>query len=65
MSFGKSLWWLFLFGLRPLSFVWFVVSLDETQVWLGGFAGRLAGLCVVVVVGDLPAFPDRFGPCTM
>ena len=40
-----------------LSFVWFVVSLDETQVWLGicgssgwGFAGRLAGLCVVVVV---------------
>jgi len=25
----------FLFGLRPLSCVWFVVSLDETQVWLG------------------------------
>ena len=26
--------------------VWVIVSLDETQVWLG-FAGRLAGLCVV------------------
>ena len=24
-----------LFGLRPLLCVWFVVSLDETQVWLG------------------------------
>ena len=25
----------FVFGLRPLLCVWFVVSLDETQVWLG------------------------------
>ena len=35
MSFGKSFLWVFLFGLRPLLCVWFVVSLDETQVWLG------------------------------
>ena len=35
VSHGKSFLWVFLFGLLPLSCVWFAVSLDETQVWLG------------------------------
>ena len=47
MSFGKSFWWVFLFGLRPLLFVWFVVSLDETQVWLGDLRVVWLVLCVV------------------
>ena len=50
MSFGKSFWWLFLFGLRPLSFVWFVVTLDETQVWLGDLRVVWLGCVLLVVV---------------
>ena len=38
--------WVFLFGLLPLSCVWFAVSLNETQVWLG-ICGS-SGLCVCV-----------------
>jgi len=49
VSFGKSFWWVFLFGLLPLLCVWFAVSLDETQVWLGDLrvvwlVGVLVGL---------------------
>ena len=63
VSFGKSFWWMFLFGLRPLLCVWFVVSLDETQVWLGICGSSGWSLCCLVCC-DLPAFPDPFGPCT-
>ena len=39
-------WWVFLFGLLPLLFVWFAVSLDETQIWLGDL--RVVWLVCVV-----------------
>jgi len=47
VSVGKSFWWVFLFGLLPLLGVWFVVSLDETQVWLGDL--RVVWLVFVLV----------------
>ena len=64
MSYGKSFLWVFLFGLLPLSCVWFAVSLDETQVWLGDL--RVVWLVCVcfLVCRDLPAFPDLLGPRT-
>ena len=60
------LWQIFLvvvFVWAPAPFVCLVCCFSWRNASLaGGFAGRLAGLCVVVVV--VPAFPDRFGPCT-
>ena len=44
MSYGKSFCGCFCLGSCPFLRVWFAVSFDETQVWLG-FAGRLARLC--------------------
>ena len=47
VSYGKSSLWVFLFGLLPLLCVWFAVSLDETQVWLGDL--RVVWLVCVMV----------------
>ena len=53
----------FLFGLLPLLCVWFAVSFDETQVWLGDL--RVVWLFRVMWgCYDLPAVSDLFGPCT-
>ena len=55
--------WVFLFGLLPLLCVWFAVSFDETQVWLGDL--RVVWLFRVMWgCYDLPAVSDLFGPCT-
>ena len=40
-----------LFGLRPLLCVWFAVSFDETQVWLGDL--RVVWLVCGVVCFDV------------
>ena len=42
--------WVFLFGLLPLSCVWFAVSLDETQVWLEDLLVWLVCVCVLFVL---------------
>ena len=53
----------FVWAPAPFVCVWFVVSFDETQVWLGDL--RVVWLvCAMVVCCDLPAFPGLFGPCT-
>ena len=57
----QSILWLLL--LRSCPFVvWFAVFLDETQIWLEGFAGGLG--CVSLVWFDLPVFIDLLCPCT-
>ena len=71
---GKSIRWVFLFGLWPrfvgscfVSAVCFAVSAGETQVWLGDLRVVALGLVVAFVFVasiDLPT-PRTFCPCTL
>ena len=63
VSLGKSILWVFCLGSGPfcVSGLLFLLTKRKSGWGICGSSGWVVCCCVCC---DLPAFPDRFGPCT-